>query len=211
MKSHVRSSKTLEINIDGHSALISTLLLQKLPNDIILIVNRNIKETWDLTKILELVNQELGAREACIALKRSQDGKNGFENTEGLQYTGSSLHLGTRSSHQSKVKCVFCRTSHFSDKCSVISDCEARKKFLTENKKCFLCLGSGHVSRNCVKKKTYYYCKGMHNSAICYNKNKSTKTEEKEKIRQKLKLIKLKQRQIVHQVFLRFYFKLQKL
>ena len=115
------------------------------------------------------------------ASHRKEDGKNGFENTEGLQYTGSSLHLGTRSSHQSKVKCVFCRGSHFSDKCSVISDCEARKKFLTENKKCFLCLGSGHLSWNSVKNKTCYYCKGMHNSAICYNKNKSTKTEEKEK------------------------------
>ena len=102
VESHVRSLKTLGINMDGHSALISTVLLQKLPNDIRLIVNRNIKETWDLTKILKLANQELGAREACIAPKRSQDGKNGFENTEGLQYTGSSLHLGTRSTHQSK-------------------------------------------------------------------------------------------------------------
>ena len=98
-----------------------------------------------------------------------------------MHYTCSSLHLGTRSSHQSKVKCVFCRGSHFSDKCSVILDCETRKKFLTENEKCFLCLGSGHLSRNCVKKKTCYYCKGMHSSAICYNKINSTKTEEKEK------------------------------
>ena len=70
VESHVRSLKTLRINMDRHSALISTLLLQKLPSDIKLIVNRNIKETWDLTKILELLNQELGAREACIAPKR---------------------------------------------------------------------------------------------------------------------------------------------
>ena len=70
VESHVRSLKTLRINMDRHSALISTLLLQKLPSDIKLIVNRNIKETWDLTKILELLNHELGAREACIAPKR---------------------------------------------------------------------------------------------------------------------------------------------
>ena len=33
------------------------------------------------------------------------------------------------------------------------------------------------VSRNCSKKKTCYYCKGMHNSAICENKSKQVKTK----------------------------------
>ena len=57
VESHVRSLKSLRINMDGHSSLTSTLLLQKLPSDIRLTVNRNIKETWGYTKILELVNQ----------------------------------------------------------------------------------------------------------------------------------------------------------
>ena len=57
VESHVRSLKSLRINMDGHSSLTSTLLFQKLPSDIRLTVNRNIKETWGYTKILELVNQ----------------------------------------------------------------------------------------------------------------------------------------------------------
>ena len=59
VKSYVRRLTTLGININGYSNLILTLIFQKLPNNIGLIVNWNIKVTWDLNKTLNLVNQEL--------------------------------------------------------------------------------------------------------------------------------------------------------
>ena len=60
-----------------------------------LIVARNVEETWDLKRILEKVNQELGAHEACRS-KTAEDGKNGSNNYEGFPYIGSSLHINSQ-------------------------------------------------------------------------------------------------------------------
>ena len=53
---------------------------------------RNVKETWGLTKILEIVNQELKAREA-FPLNTVEDGKNGSNSYEEFPYTGSSFRI----------------------------------------------------------------------------------------------------------------------
>ena len=38
--------------------------------------------------------------------------------------------------------------------------------------KCFLYLKDNHQVKNCKKSKPCYYCKGLHNSAICFQKDK---------------------------------------
>ena len=75
--------------------MIATLILEKLPQEIKLIVARNVKETWDLTNILNIVNQELEALEACL-VKTPEDGKNGSDNYERFPYTRSSLHINSQ-------------------------------------------------------------------------------------------------------------------
>ena len=78
IETNIRSLSSLGIKIRVHGTMISTLNLEKLPQEIKLIVAINIKETLDLTKILDIVNQELGAREAC-AVKTAEDGNNGSD------------------------------------------------------------------------------------------------------------------------------------
>ena len=56
---------SLVVETSTHGTLIETLILEKLLKKIKLLVAKNVKETWELTKILEIVNQELGPREAC--------------------------------------------------------------------------------------------------------------------------------------------------
>ena len=75
--------------------MIATLILEKLSQEIKLIVARNVKGTWDLTKILDTVSQELGAREACT-VKTAENGKNGLDNYERFSYTGSTLHINSQ-------------------------------------------------------------------------------------------------------------------
>ena len=79
---------TLGINMDEHSTLISTLILQKLPNVIKLIVNKQVKDAWDLNKIIELVNLVVEARGAYASPRKFQEDKNLFDNTSRLLYTG---------------------------------------------------------------------------------------------------------------------------
>ena len=91
IESNIRSLSSLGIETSIHGMLIATLILEKLPQEIKLIVARNVKETWDLTKILEIVNQELGAREACT-LKTAEDGQNRSDNYEEFS-ARSALHI----------------------------------------------------------------------------------------------------------------------
>ena len=65
IESTIRNLSPLEIEASTHGTLIATLISEKLPQEIKLTVVGNVKKTWDLTKILDIVNQELGAREAC--------------------------------------------------------------------------------------------------------------------------------------------------
>ena len=64
LKSKTNAFKTLEkdrlsslgIKKSTSGTLITTLILKNFPQEIKLIVTRNVKETWDLTKISEIVN-----------------------------------------------------------------------------------------------------------------------------------------------------------
>ena len=131
--------------------MIATLIIENLPQEVKLIIARNVKETWYLTKILDIVNQKLGVSEACT-VRTVEGGKNGFG---------------------------VCDHGHWSDKCSLITGTKARKKFLEKKGFCFLCLKSSQVSRNCSKKKNCYDYKGIHNSAVCKNKSKHGKSKNK--------------------------------
>ena len=43
---------------------------------------------------------------------------------------------------------------------------------MKKSSKCFSCLKGNHQVKNCKKSKSCYYCKGLHNSAICFQKDK---------------------------------------
>ena len=147
VESHGRSLSTLGIEMEIYGALISTLILQKLPPEVKLVITRNIKEnTWVLAKVLELINLELRARETCTVLEKTEGGKNCAHIDSELPYTGSSLHSGSymprlQSCNPPKsgenIKCIFCRGNHWSDKCSAILDFEARKDFFEKGEKMF--------------------------------------------------------------------------
>ena len=140
VESHVRSLSTLGIKMEIYGAMRSTLISENLPPEVKLVITRNNKEkTWDLAKARELINLELKACETCTVPEKTEGGKNSAHFDSELPYTGSFLHSGShrsrfQSGNPSKsggiIKCIFCRIDHWSDKCSVISDFEARKDFL---------------------------------------------------------------------------------
>ena len=177
IEANVRSLQSLGIDSRNYGSLLSPLIMERLPHELKLIVSRNIKQDiWDLTKLLEIMNEEIRARENCstpnstLPEPQDKDGKNEFfDFSRDVPYSGSALYT---SQSKPKVSCVFCRSPHWSDKCSVITDIEARKAFLRKGGRCFLCLKENHISRDCPKTKKCFYCKGLHNSAICNKRQK---------------------------------------
>ena len=64
IKLNIRNLSSLRIETSTHCTLIATLILEKLPQKIKLIVAGNVKETWNMMRILDIVNQELGAEDS---------------------------------------------------------------------------------------------------------------------------------------------------
>ena len=69
---------------------------------------------------------------------------------------------------------IFCKGNHFNDmynKCVTLTE---KKQKLSQQKRCFVCLKIGHMSRNCPssQKKSCCYCgkKGYHNRCLCSQK-----------------------------------------
>ena len=119
------------------------------------------EEIWTLDKVMEYFNSELRAQENCSAstknrsiLKESQ--------RKGGYYTTSGLFGQTN-----KVACVYCGKEGHSSKCSSVSNCQSRKVILRRNKRCFICLDTGHIAKNC-KSITYVgNVTGKHHISIC--------------------------------------------
>ena len=66
----------------------------------------------------------------------------------------------------------FCQDKHWSDKWEVVTDPLSWKEFLKKSGKCFLCSKDNHQVKDCKKSKPCYYCKGLHNCAIYFQKDK---------------------------------------
>ena len=177
IESHVRSLDSLGIRGENYGSLLTPIIMDRLPHEFKLNVSRNLKdELWDLTKFLTLIHDEIKARENCSSVNGKNDHSN--FNSEKLPFTGASLFTKNQSSPQHQQSCVFCRKPHWSDKCTVLTDCESRKNFLKRGGRCFLCLKPNHKSKDCDKKKTCFYCKGFHNSAICAQRSTKPKLEK---------------------------------
>ena len=142
--------------------------MELLPHDVQLNINRNLDEKlWNLTRLLTIIKCEINAREKrTTAIEQERVGKNVFSSEEPL--SAASLFAGQKS----KPLCVFCKKPHWSDKCRTISDPSSRKQFLKQGGYCFLCLKEDHKIRDCKRKKGCFYCKGLHNSAICSERQK---------------------------------------
>ena len=78
---NLRSLVTLGVAVESFGTLVSTIVIDKLPPDIKLLFARHIKDTWNLTKILELLNGELKAGETVNV------GSNNVDSDEILSFT----------------------------------------------------------------------------------------------------------------------------
>ena len=96
INTHIRSLSTLGVASEPYGPMLSSIISQKIPQEIKRLVTRNInQDIWDLTQMLEIFNKELNARETCLS--SAPVGKN-FESD--CKYTGSALYSSTASKGQ---------------------------------------------------------------------------------------------------------------
>ena len=168
VQAQVRNLQSLGITEENCGTFLAPILMELLPHEVQLNINRNLdEELWNFTRLLTIIKCEINAREKCTtAMEQERVGKNVFSSEEPL--SAASLFAGQKS----KPLCVFCKKPHWSDKCRTITDPSSRKQFLKQGSYCFLCLKEVHKIRDCKRKKGCFYCKGLHNFAICSERDK---------------------------------------
>ena len=78
---------------------------------------------------------------------------------------------------KSSPYCVFCKQSHFSSECKVITSLEERKNILKKEGKCFRCMKRGHLASKCDTRIKCNECGGRHHAAVCDRRFKTLNAE----------------------------------
>ena len=176
VESHVRGLESLEISQEMYGCFPTPIIMQKLPEEFRIAITRNLtSEAWVLKDILTEFEKELHLRENCqhvhgdVASKESQ-----FPNPSRrvpLQQpsTTSALFTEGGKSIQQGPWCTYCKGTHPSVNCNVMTHISARKQMLRQKGRCFRCLRTGHLANQCQNGKVCNICGLRHHASICEN------------------------------------------
>ena len=149
---------------------------------------------WEISKLLDEFEKELLSRERINILNSDNP------NPAPPLFSGSTLHLQAQTGQPktNQISCTYCKQNHRNNKCSVVTDVQARKQILISKTRCFNCLRVGHVVKNCTKPQKCYICQGKHHISICNSKIQNPKSNIRENLQktflQKVFLNKLQNR-----------------
>ena len=181
-ESAVRSLQGIDISIDTYGTFLTPVIMAKIPQELRLIISRGMSDEWDLDTLIKSLSEELQIRERCALGPVAEKGRSKEKQEVGyFRYgqnkrpsagpaTSSTLFSHNERPPPSKeMWCTFCNGPHPSNKCAVVTEPEARKRILRQKGRCFGCLKSGHVSRDCQAR--CYRCGGKHHVSLCCTQN----------------------------------------
>ena len=161
----VRGLQALGIDSAQYGALLIPIFMEKLPEELRLIVSREHKDNWELTSVIKAVKNEVEARERCgmnTSVEKKSPLKKSFN--PGNESTASALLSGNRG----ELNCLFCKGNHRASECQVVTNIDERREILKKQGRCFNCLRrGGHLARNCDTKIQCFKCSGRHHLAVC--------------------------------------------
>ena len=162
IESNVRGLKSLGVAPESYGSLLSSVLLNKLPQDLRLIISHNTgDDSWSLDHLMKELEQELEATEraATNSVNVTQPGRQSRD-----QHTAAALLSGT-----SKPCCSYCQQPHPSGMCILVTEPHSRKQILRSSGRWFFCLRKGHISKDCRAKSKCSKCGGRQHFNICLN------------------------------------------
>lgn len=159
VETHVRSLKSLGVDSKTYGTLLASVLLNKLPQELRLIVSRKTSDV-ELDQLLKEVEQEIDARERAQATQPnpSQPTKRHREQ----QHTAATLLSGNP-----PATCCYCQQQHAAEACTAVKGIEDRKQILRKSGRCYVCLRRGHISRECRSRVKCRKCSARHHVSIC--------------------------------------------
>ena len=182
IESNLRSLEAIDIDKEMYGCLLIPLLKEKLPKELNLIVSRCFDsnyETWNIGDMLEALRKEIEARERCEMPANKKPGETQRRNTTESFHTRNK-NKKSKDKGKSEIKrvCVFCGQDHFSDKCTVVTNIEARKAIVRDEGRCYKCLRKNHKIEECRDRKNCFRCNGKHHTSICEPRNENENENE---------------------------------
>ena len=174
----IRGLESLGVKTESYGQLLIPIIVSKLPLDMRLQVSRqSSKKVWEIDELLALIQKEIEARETTELVKltqtdrNSKDAANSYQGRQRSQgpATASTLYMRSNEVDQKVViVCVYCKQQHFSASCETVKDINQRKNILLRDRRCFTCLKTGHLSKNCRSTRKCRKCSGNHHQSICH-------------------------------------------
>ena len=166
VESNVRSLKSLGVPRESYGGLLSSILINKLPQDFRLVITREMgDDDWQLDRLLTIFKTELEARERA-AVGTTGNRIQSSPPKPNRKVHGTAHTLLSESSTNGPT-CTYCRGKHPSKDCGTVIDVLVRKDLLKKYGRCFVCLRKDHISRNCTSKSKCHNCGGRHHVSIC--------------------------------------------
>nr|XP_047142928.1 uncharacterized protein LOC124817159 [Hydra vulgaris] len=158
----IRSLENLGIDSTMYGPLLIPIIMQKIPEELNLIIARNFDscDYWDIKYVLKSLKAELQAREKAHSGRECN-----FDPS-----TAEVLHSSASFKPQYELKCIFCSKSHKSESCKTVTNINSRRNILRDKRRCFNCLKSGHMSKDCRSRISCYECSGKHHISMCFKK-----------------------------------------
>ena len=144
-------------------SLLSSVVLSKIPQEIRLIISREIGDgDRKLDHLMKILLSELRARErATVSDIPSVKGR---ERIGRPHSTAAALLTGGKGTTPT---CYYCQQVHLSHTCKNVVTVEERKRIIRETGRCFVCLRKGHIFCQCTSKSRCPHCYGRHHGSIC--------------------------------------------
>ena len=182
LETNVRSLEGIVVQTETCEAILTPEILKKLPEQLRILITRKLPDSWDLRLLLKIFREELQVREKCrFALENKATINTPPTRSYARQSHATTAALYSDSvgnSRSFRITCAFCANEHYSRNCEVVTDHNARRKILHRKGKCYICLRSGHLSRDCRSQIYCYKCKGRHHTTICDSYSKQSDKKE---------------------------------
>ena len=181
LEANFRSLKTLGIKAEQYGLLLVPVMLNKLPQELRLVISRKFeRDLWDFDLFIQVFREELEARERCVSIGVSSSEQLVAAPWRPPKPPNLPTAAALLSSGNNKLTCTFCKGTHSSTSCSIVTDVSARKKVLKGEGRCYLCLKKIILFASALQSlmiKCFHCGAFSHHASVC-EKSEERETQE---------------------------------
>ena len=155
-ETNYRVLEALGVDEETYSTIVVPLLLEKLPEQLRLMVIRDKDHhKWKLEKLSDILGHEVELREEYQ------------RNTRHTRNPWDDLRRKTSMYTGKQTNCAFCLRGYNHEECKKVMNVHERKQSLVKFGRCFNCIWKGHLSRAFKTNVICNCCKGKHHLCLC--------------------------------------------